>query len=387
VKVLVVTDSLETGGVEQHTLACLEELHARGHEARLLVPGSGALDPFLRQARRFVAPPVLKVHLERPSQAIRVARVAAAIRRADAVLFEAHSTLSCYYPLWLAARLGRPSVLVQQLFDPECAIDPVTRRRRSEHLSACSRVVAVSRAVAEGLSSVFNLDPERICEIPNGTDLAPIADLAMRNRARARWGVPADAPTLVMTARLGPQKRVDMFLDSLALLHRDRPDVHAIIAGDGPCAGALADQTRALGLASRVHFAGHVEEIQNVLDAGDVFVLSSDNEGLPIAVLEAMASGLCVVATAVGGTPEIVKEGETGLLVTDRSAASLAAAIGDALDLSPEDRRSLGDRGRQRVASRFSIRSNRRQVVDLLEKSAGVATCSDAAERNKTVVM
>jgi glycosyltransferase involved in cell wall biosynthesis len=123
--------------------------------------------------------------------------------------------------------------------------------------------------------------------------------------------------------------------------------------GYGPQEQRLKEMAEKLGLGERVHFVGYQQDIWTWLAACDVFALSSDWEGMPNAVLEAMAAGLPVVATAVGGTPDVVVQGTTGLLVPPDDATALAAAL-DRLIHDPDLRRMMGAAGRQRVRARFS---------------------------------
>jgi glycosyltransferase involved in cell wall biosynthesis len=151
-------------------------------------------------------------------------------------------------------------------------------------------------------------------------------------------------------ARLDPVKRLDVLLGALHRLD----GVCAFVVGYGPEEQRLKEMAEELGLGERVHFAGYQQDVWTWLAACDVFALSSDWEGMPNAVLEAMAAGLPVAATAVGGTPDVVVQGATGLLVPPDDATALAAAL-DRLIHDPDLRRTMGAAGRQRVRARFSV--------------------------------
>jgi glycosyltransferase involved in cell wall biosynthesis len=140
------------------------------------------------------------------------------------------------------------------------------------------------------------------------------------------------APLVLTVARLDAQKGIPVLLDAVASV----PDAAFVVAGDGPDRAALEARAVSLGLADRVRFLGHRRDVASLLAAADVLVLPSLYEGLPLSVLEAMIAGVPVIATAVGGTDEVVRDGETGTLVPPGDASALAAAI----------RRVLGDRER-----------------------------------------
>ena len=138
----------------------------------------------------------------------------------------------------------------------------------------------------------------------------------------------------------------------------------AVIAGDGPDRPAVEGEVRRLGLQSVVRLAGERDDVGELLAKADLFVLSSRSEGLPLSILEAMATGLPVVASRVGGVPELVVDGETGLLVPPGDPHALAAAIERLLD-DPALRRRLGTAGRTRVSEHFDLASARRAHLDL----------------------
>ena len=162
--------------------------------------------------------------------------------------------------------------------------------------------------------------------------------------------------------RLQAPKDALTLLRGLAKLPRGTYE--AVIVGDGPDRPELASEARRLGLESVVQLAGERNDVPELLAASDIFVLSSRSEGLPLSILEAMAAGLPVVATTVGGVPELVLEGETGLLVPPGDPQALAGAIERLLDDSTL-RGRLGAAGRIRVEERFDLVSTRQAHLDL----------------------
>lgn len=182
-------------------------------------------------------------------------------------------------------------------------------------------VVAVSKPLARDLTR--SVGPERIHIVPNG--IARAQDVVDRCAARAALGVPAEGFTIGWVGRMSPEKGADVLLDALA--HPEAPsDAHTAFIGDGPELESLKRRAQRLGVDSRVSWAGRIPDASRYFAAFDVFVLSSRTEGTPMVVLEAMAAGTPIVATRVGGVPDVVPTG-TALLVPSESPAELAHAI------------------------------------------------------------
>ena len=218
------------------------------------------------------------------------------------------------------------------------------------------RVVCVSQQVADFCVERVGIPRAKVVVIPNGVDLGSpgkwsrVGRTLLRREARGALGLPADRALVGAVARLDPVKRLDVLLRALALLE----DVPAVIVGYGPEEGRLKALAGQLGIADRVVFAGHQRDVRPWLAALDVFVLPSDWEGMSNALLEAMASRLPVVATATGGTPDVVLDGQTGFLVPPGDAPALARAI-DVFLQDPELRERMGRAGRRRVVEHFSV--------------------------------
>jgi glycosyltransferase involved in cell wall biosynthesis len=162
------------------------------------------------------------------------------------------------------------------------------------------------------------------------------------------------APVIGTLARLSRQKGLDVLLDAMALLVRERPDARLSIAGGGPLEVELRMHARRLGLDGHVRFEGWVPDGRALLADWDVFVLPSRWEGMPLALLEARAAGLPSVATDVGGAREIIRDGEDGWVVPTEDPASLAAALLDLAD-DPARRAEWGARARRRAAGEHGL--------------------------------
>ena len=218
--------------------------------------------------------------------------------------------------------------------------------------SLTDRVVAVSDDAAEVALHIEHVPEAKVMTIRNGVDTATFCP-GDPQAARARLGLPEGGFHVGIVARLAPVKDHATLLEAFALLRRARPDAHLTLLGDGPERAALVSRAGAPDLAGSVHFAGARRDIASVLPAFDVFALSSTSEGISLTLLEAASAGLPIVATRVGGTPEVVVDGETGVLVPPSDPAAFAAALG-ALARRP-DRAALGRAGRARVERGFSV--------------------------------
>ncbi len=226
------------------------------------------------------------------------------------------------------------------------------------------RVIAVSPAVRDFIVQRVGIPANKALVIPNGVDVARFA--SARPIDRTAWGLPADTPLIGAVMRLDPAKGGETLVRAMAALPHAPRSAHAVIVGDGPQRGAWESLAQALGVRQRIHFVGHQADVPAWLAACDVFVQPSDREGMPNAVLEAMAAGRPVVATAVGGTPDVVVDGETGLLAPRRDPAALAWAIQSLLD-DPALAQAMGAAGRQRVEQHFSIAAVVSQTETLYE--------------------
>jgi len=215
------------------------------------------------------------------------------------------------------------------------------------------RIVAVSEAVKRSLVSA-GADAQRVWVIPGGVDLAAYA------------AVPPLVPGVVgALGRLSFEKGFDLLLDALPSV--GGAGFRVLLGGDGPQREALTRQVVDLGLSETVSLVGFVESVPAFLGQIGLFVLPSRSEGLGLVLVEAMAAGRPVVATRVGGIPEVVVEGETGLLVEAGNASALAAAVGRVLGDSALALR-LGEAGRRRVAAMFSAQRMADQTTALYEE-------------------
>jgi glycosyltransferase involved in cell wall biosynthesis len=249
---------------------------------------------------------------------------------------------------------------------------------------AVDQVIAISDGVAQALVSA-GVVRERITIIPSGVDcdeFAPPGD-TMRRDARTALGLLPGDVAIGAVGALVPRKAHDVLIEAMALA-RDcslirtavpsATRIRCFIAGQGPLFETLNSQIRSHGLQEQVQLSGYVPQPYSLLAALDVFVMPSHYEGLGVAALEAMASGLPLIASAVGGLRELIEPERNGILVDDGDSAALAQAI-MRLVRDPELRRRMGAEGRQRAVDKWHMAAMARRTVKLyhacLAKSAG----------------
>jgi len=215
-----------------------------------------------------------------------------------------------------------------------------------------NRFGACSGAVVQAMRDSFGLPAARIEVVPSPPELPDPARLPSRAEVRQRLGLPADAPVVGTVANLSWYKDYPTLIKAAALVVREIPQAQFLLIGEGPERPKIEGMVRARGLSQSVHLLGRRADVPALLGAMDVFAISSLTEGLCVALAEAMWAGLPCAATRQGGVPELVKDGETGLLVPPRSPEALADALVRLLK-DPALRRDMGEAGRRRVEQKF----------------------------------
>jgi glycosyltransferase involved in cell wall biosynthesis len=251
---------------------------------------------------------------------------------------------------WASARFSAAGPRFRRFVDRELI-------GRGSHL-----FFAVSRADRQRMVDVERVNPRRICVMPNAI---PRGNPSGRD-VRAELGIPRGSPVVATVCQLRPEKALDLLVEAAGLLRREFPDVRVLIAGDGDEEPRLREQIAAGALEANVVLLGTRRDVPDLLDAADVAVCCSDFEGTPLSVMEYMAAGKPVVATRVGGLPELIEHGVHGLLFERRDAEGLARSIAE-LVRDPARRREMGERARARQLSEFDLESSVRRLEELYE--------------------
>jgi glycosyltransferase involved in cell wall biosynthesis len=316
------TDAPVFGGAEQMIVTLLAGLDRARWNPLLIHYGGGGLAELVESVRRLDIPTV-EVSRNTGRRAIRQF-----LREARPAVFHAHLNwpLACSDGLFAAALARVPNVVAtQQLFVPLQSRRTAFRHRLLS--TVVDRYIAVSHHMAAMLRKVCVFGEKKVRVIHNGVPLAPFGR-EVNKALREDLTGGRNCRVVLTLARLDRQKGIGYLIEAASRI----PETLFVVAGEGPERAALEAKTDACGAKDRVVFLGHRRDVPELLASCDVFVLPSLYEGLPVSVLEAMASGRPVIATKVGGTDEAVKDGVTGLLVPPADPTALAQAIRRILD-------------------------------------------------------
>ncbi len=215
------------------------------------------------------------------------------------------------------------------------------------------RLITLSSSLRDDLVALHIAPREKIQVIPLGMEFGGLHNLPRREgRLRREIGIAPQVPLVGSVGRLVPIKNHTLLLHAARRMVDLDTSAHFVIVGDGELRARLEDLARQLELAPRVHFLGWREDLAPIYSDLDLLALTSDNEGTPVAVLEAMAAGVPVVSTAVGGVPDVIRDGETGSLVMRREVEDFAQAMLRALRNMPFSQ-AMAERARAEVVARF----------------------------------
>ena len=264
-----------------------------------------------------------------------------------------------------AARVASVPVTIASVRDMGAHTTDMQRRVQQVVCRMATCVIANAEAVRDWLSQQ-GIAREKIRVIRNGLvlkDLPPVDGPSIREE----FGIPYDAPIVGAICRLTRIKGIDYLVEAAGIVHARHPNAYFVVLGDGECKAELIQRATQLGIHSRIVFTGFRTDTARFLSAFTVSVLPSLTEGLSNTVMESMAAGVPVVATNVGGTPEILSDGVTGLLVKPKNATVLANAISTLLD-NPEFARQLGQAGKKHIVQEFSMDQTVRRTEALYQE-------------------
>jgi len=338
-KILHTEASTGWGGQEIRILDEAEGLIGRGHDVRLATPADAVL--FEMAKRRRIPVCALPVNRRRLGPLLALRKL---IRELAPDVVVSHSSTDSWL-VAVATRLLRPQPAVVRLrhISGPVASGPLNRWLYGR---VPARVVTTSESIRRALIEKLSLDPARIVTIPTGTDLDHFRP-GDRDMARSALRLPEDAKLIGIVATLRSWKGHRFLIEAMA--DRRLADAILIIIGDGPQESNLRAQIAALGLEKRVMLAGRQDDVPPWLRALDVFVLpSTGSEGVPQALMQAMACAVPVVTTATGGIPELVQDGENGVVVPPENPGALADAISRLLKDSVLSKQ-IAMRGRQEI--------------------------------------
>jgi glycosyltransferase involved in cell wall biosynthesis len=369
--VLHVITRMIVGGAQENTMLSCALIDPERFESEIVsgpdTGDEGSLDEACRaRGVRIVREPALVRPPHPARDALAILRLATHIRRGRFDVVHTHTSKAGILGR-LAAWLARAPVVIHTAHGWSFSREDSARTRgawiRLERFGArlCRTIVVVGEADrAQGLALGVGR-PEQYELIRSGIEIDDYRSALDRADARRRIGVPGDAFVVGTVGRLSRQKAPQDLLAGFARLAAARGDAHLVLVGDGPLRAEVEREVAARGLAGRVHLLGLRQDVADVLAAFDVFALASRWEGLPRVFPQAMAAGLPIVATRVGGAADAIVPGETGWLVEAGDTEGLGARLVE-LAADPARARAMGGRGRDRVEE-FSARG----MVDRLD--------------------
>lgn len=377
-RIVHLTASPFFGGPERQMLGLARALPAGCRTLFWSFAERGLSRPFLERARSEGFEAEALIH-NTPRMAAAIGEVAERLRQVRADVLCCHGYKADLIGWRAARRAGIPVVAVSRGWTWATLKVRVYEFLDRVALHAMDQVVCVSAEQARRVRRAL-VPGRKVRVVRNAIDLERFAapDPRMPSRLRNLF---AGSPSRVVGAvgRLSPEKGIDVLVDAAAVVVRRRPDTGFVVFGDGPLRESLERRIARLGLVGKFHLAGFRDDVDHWLPGLDLLALPSHTEGLPNAALEALAAQVPVVATRVGGTPEVVRQGVSGLLVPPGDAASLAQGVLDLLENEPR-RRELAGAGWSLVRDEFSFEAQARAYLALFADLGLVAAQEGAWE-------
>ncbi|MEW6274267.1 MAG: glycosyltransferase family 4 protein [Bacillota bacterium] len=354
------------GGMKNHFLSLLNRLNQDLFEIIVACPNGPLAEQIRNAGFRVVALPITG-ELSLLNDWKIICRLRKILQSEGITILHAHSAKAGFVGR-AAACLARTPVIFMTVHNSIFYEDwPYWKKfllTAAEHTlsKTTDLIITVSEALRQELISREGVNPGKIVTIHNGIESVPTRSAREHRHILRQLGLPPLGQVVGTVARLVPQKGISCFLKAAAMLVKDYR-VNFLIVGDGPLRRQLEHEAVALGLENRVVFTGERDDVPVILSALDIFVLPSLTEGFPLAILEALAAGRPVIATRVGGIPEIIADNHTGLLIKPGDPAELALAVAGLLT-DRERTLSLARAGQLYVKEKFSAEQMVRRVEE-----------------------
>ena len=353
-KILFITNYLKVGGISSYLLTLTGGLKQKGHQIYLASSGGEMEDDFIQAGVTLFKVPLKTKNEISPKILFSFWKLKKIARKLDIDLIHSHSRTTQVLGNLLGRALIKPHIFTcHGFFKPK-----ISRR-----IFGCwgQRVIAISQQVKEHLIIDFKLDEHKISVVHNGIDIQKFGDFSSRDNLRRKLAGQSDFLVGII-ARLADVKGHIYLIQAMPKVIKNFPNTKLLIIGQGKMKKVLIRQVNGLGLKNSVLFIPEIKNTKDLLAAMDIFVMPSLQEGLGLALMEAMAQGLAVVGSAVGGIKTLIKDKLNGLLVAPADSAALAQAIitllGDA-----KLRRVLGIQAREFIIANFS----QEEMVDKTE--------------------
>ena len=369
-RVLHLVDTLNVGGTETQMAQTALRLHSAGHRVTIgCLRAEGPLLKVLQQA----GIPVLEFRKQKTLLSLsgirQLLRLSIFLRRKRFHVLHAHDLWANLLGVPAARLAGTPIIISSRRYLADLEWYKPWRNKVIRAIYRLStHVVVNSNSVRETLVRADHLTAKKIRVIYNGVDVDRYADVR-QDRKRLLPGIGSRCKLIAVVANMySPVKGHDHLISAASVVCRALPETIFLLIGDGKERPKLEQRVREAGLEKNVLFLGHRQDIPELLACCYLSVLPSEAEAMPNAVLETMAAGLPVVATAVGGTVEVIESGVTGLLVPPRNPQALAAAILRVLH-DPHLAMNLGRAGQERMRTHFSFKRLTTEFEQLYQES------------------
>ena len=354
-KILFLANHLNVGGISSYLFTLASGLKQKGHQVYLASSGGELEDKFIQAGITLFKAPLATKNEISPKIFLSFLKLKKIVRELDIDLIHSHSRTTQVLGERLARALGKAHIFTCHGF-----FNPRLLRR----IFGCwgQKVIAISQQVKEHLIVDFKLDKNKITVIHNGIDTKNFGDFSARVKIRQELGLlPADFLVGII-ARLSDVKGHSYLIRAMQEVIKNFPNTKLLIIGQGKTKDALTQEAQDLGLKSSIIFIPEAKNTKDWLAAMDVFVMPSLQEGLGLALMEAMAQGLAVVGSCVGGIKTLILDKVNGLLVAPADATALAQAMVTLLS-DAQLRRVLGAKGREFIMANFS----KEEMVDKTE--------------------
>lgn len=389
--VCILTATRGWGGVEVHTTGLARYLVRKGHKVVIVQVGHDVYGNVGFVKREKVE--VIRINTAKHINDFgwfECFRILSKVK-ADVCVFAKGGLLLANWRLDFAARVSFPRYITIE--HGECPKMPV--RNSARHLGgflpgiglwwlrillrrymrsvAPHRIISVSSTVRDQLVEYYHFQSRKVVAVRNGIDTNRFQRFpGFRRTLRTEWRIPEDACVFGAIGRLSREKNYNVALELFAELVSTIPerDLRLVVVGDGPLYGTLRRTIEDAGLNDRVILTGFYDRPWQVYSAIDIFLMPSQNEGLPLALLEAMASSCCPIAMAVGGIPEVISDRRLGWLVQPGDRTGFFQAMREAAESDPEKLEEMGRRARRSVVSDFNAQKQFLKLVDLIEKES-----------------
>lgn len=356
----LMTEPFGVGGVQSDLLQLTEDLSARGHQVYVATTDGVLLQELIDRGAHFVD---IDFHFRDPIRLFAAMRRLRKVVRRERIDLIAPQSVRSALAAWAALRLipggfrgtdGKRLPIVTTIHNIH---NPRNFRLASNILQRCSDYVIFESHYERDRQLQHALSPDKSGVIHSGIDIERLTAPTATEQFAACYGIePGRHFVFGIVARLSEEKGHHYLVDAFARVAQQRPELRLLIVGDGPLRGAINAQVDALKIKSQIIFTGLQRDIPSHLALFDVFTLASTRESFPLAAREAMAAGRAVIAPRIGGCPEVVEEGVTGLLFEAANVDDLAAKM-QALAADRETCRRFGEAGHQRAQRRFSRQS------------------------------